>query len=184
MPTTSLVYGSSLANTTGTGSKAWSNPTNAAGNNTSDATRATVDLTGGFSVSSNYLTCTLAFGLTGSDTINGITVAVRRFSTLNDTDAPLDNIIKLIKNGTIGGTNKAVAGAWPQVGTWSANYGSTSDLWGLTFIGSDTIGVAISAIGVDPNDFAYVTAIRAQATYTSSGGSTPQHTGFFKLLGA
>lgn len=169
MPSTALKYATSVSDTTGVGTKTWSNPSNAVGNNTTDATNASVDLS--LTSTSHWLVATFAHGLSSSDTINGVAVAIRRYATLNDSTAPQDNSVKLVKDGTISGNDKASATTWPQTGAWSSDYGSSSDLWGISSLtGSNTIGVAVSVKANDPNDLAYVTAFRATFTYTTSSG--------------
>lgn len=174
MPTTSLKYATSCANATGVGNIAWSGASNAVGNNVVDGTAASVVLQNPLTTQSNYLVGTFAHGLSAGDTINGVTVAFRRYATQNDTQSPGDTVVKLVKNGTVVGNNKSVGTTWPTSGAWSSDYGSASDLWGTTLTGSDTVGVAVSALLADSIDTAYITAFRATFTYTSSAGVRKQ----------
>lgn len=182
MSDTGLLYGGSAANVAGPGTQAWSNPTNANGNNTNDATAATIAESGSLITSTKYLVCSFTHGLLSTDTIVGITAAIRRYSTLNDTDAPQDGSVKLYVNGSIQGTEKKVVTSWPQSGAWSADYGGSSDTWGLSLTGSNTIGLGVSGGFVDPNDTIYVTAMRMTIYYTSAN-NLQSVSGFFRLLG-
>ena len=181
MANTALLYATAATNKTGVGAVAWSSLTNALGNNTVDATKSTVDLTGSFGVQSNYLMAEFTTGLASTDTITGLVGAVRRWSTLNDSSPPQDASIKFSKNGTPGGTERSASVQWPQTGAWSADYGTSISTSGLTLIGTDTIGLAVSVINNDPNDFAYITAVRITVYYTSAAG-VPGYIGFFRLL--
>ena len=70
-------------------------------------------------------------------TINGITVSINRSSS--GTTAPLirDNVVSLVKAGTIVGNNLAVTGTdWPNTAA-TVNYGGISNLWGTTWTPAD-----------------------------------------------
>ena len=58
-----------------------------------------------------------------------------------------DNIVKLVKGGTIEGDNKALGDNWPSSDVYSS-YGSNSDLWGLSWdvadINAIDFGIVIS----------------------------------------
>lgn len=168
MSDTGLKYVASAANVAGVGAVNWSNPSNAVGNNVTDATNASADLSG--PAQSKYLIGTFSLGLTGADTVVGVVAAVRWWSTKNDSQAPTDTVVKLVKNGTVGGNNKAVGGELPQSGAWSTDRGANNDTWGLSFVGTDTMGLAVSIQGQDPTDSAYITAMRVTVYYTTSSG--------------
>ncbi|MBL0336185.1 MAG: T9SS type A sorting domain-containing protein [Chitinophagaceae bacterium] len=59
-----------------------------------------------------------------------------------------DNVVKLVKGGSIGGTNHASGASWTSSDSYFT-YGSSSDLWGLTWTPADVngagFGVAVSA---------------------------------------
>jgi hypothetical protein len=61
----------------------------------------------------------------------------------------LDNSIKLIKGGTISGTDKSAGATWSVDVEETVSFGSTSDLWGITLTPTDVnasnFGVGISA---------------------------------------
>lgn len=97
-----------------------------------------------------YLKAT-GFGFTVPSyaSICGITVEIEcRATGLLLTAAIRDNEVKIIKNGTITGTDHALAGDWGSSDGYRS-YGSTSDLWGTTLtpadVNSSTFGIAISA---------------------------------------
>jgi len=95
MATAGPNYTNTVANDTSVGTVAWTNPTNAQGNQTT--TYAYVDL------------------------INS---------------GAVEYSVKLIKGGVISGTDKSTGATIPITQT-SVNYGSASDLWGLTFTDTD-----------------------------------------------
>jgi hypothetical protein len=129
---------------------------------------------------SNYLKLT-NFGFTSTTvpntaTITGITVTIERSesgSAANIHDAS----VKLVKGGTILGTDHAQTGVeWPA-GTGaesSATYGSSSDLWGTTLTPADVqasnFGVAISVKEFATAQFARVDTATIVVSYTTGGG--------------
>ena len=81
---------------------------------------------------------------------------------INRDDSPFlrDNVVKLVKGGTIVGDNKALTSTdWPNCNSGSCfssvTYGSPSDLWGTTWTASDinssNFGVVLSAINSNTN---------------------------------
>lgn len=136
---------SSGSNDNATGSLAWSGTGNIFSSNNSKA-----QATGG-SVT-NYLKATgFGFSIPSGATIDGISVDIERNNGAFFASNVNDSTIKIIKGGVIAGTNRAVpATFWPLVDT-TANYGSSSDLWGTTWTDTDinasNFGVAISARG-------------------------------------
>lgn len=60
----------------------------------------------------------------------------------------LDHAVRLMKGGTISGSNLAAAGAWPTADAY-ATYGGATQLWGLTWLPSDitatNFGAALAA---------------------------------------
>lgn len=130
----------------GVGTLAWTNPDRVVA---SDDSKANASSTA--NVTTHYLKATnFGFSIPSGATINGVTVEIERMTT-NNTAArnTIDNIVKLVKGGTISGTDKAdVVSKWPIADAY-ATYGGASDLWGLTLTDSDvnasTFGIAISA---------------------------------------
>lgn len=87
------------------------------------------------------------FAIPTTATILGITVTIGRRSA---TDGVADDLVKLCKAGTIGGSSKNVVGNWPALLT-RQTYGGAGDLWGNTLAPADVnnagFGVALAAIG-------------------------------------
>lgn len=96
---------------------------------------------------SNYLLITdFGFGLPVGATVDGIVVEVNRARGGFPTNTVTDSEIKIIKGGVIGATNKASGTAWGALSY--ATYGTSTDLWGETWLYSDindaSFGIAIS----------------------------------------
>ncbi len=133
----------SAVNTTGFGSTAWSNP----GNITSAGSPyATVTLTPGSS--SNYLKATnYGFNIPLSATIDGIEVKINRKGEQSFGFGFEDNVVKIVKGGTISGDNKNSSNTYPTTLS-TKTYGSSNDKWGLTWTPADinatNFGVALS----------------------------------------
>lgn len=71
------------------------------------------------------------------DTPGNITAEDATVTKLDAGDAHVfDNAVKLVKGGTISGNNNFSTAEWPASLTYSS-YGSSSDMWGLTFSPSD-----------------------------------------------
>ncbi len=88
-----------------------------------------------------------SFNIT-SEEILGVKVAILRNEDSAFDVNVFDDSVKIIKGGTITGSNKAnTTLAWPQISEY-AEYGGSSDLWGVTLTESDieasNFGVAIS----------------------------------------
>lgn len=135
--------GNTFASDATLGVVAITNPTNA---QFTDATYATAVLLG--TQISNYLKATnFNFTIPNDATITGVTLSVIRHSTVGSTLN--DNSVRLVKGGIISGNDKASATSWPTSDA-PATYGSSTDLWGLSFIPSDinstSFGVVISAV--------------------------------------
>lgn len=128
-----------LANDAAAGTVAWSNPSNAASSNDSDATASLQ------SSSSQYLKATnFGFSLPAGAIVTGVQVEVERacFSAGQYSDAA----VRIVKGGVIGSTDRSAGGTWPTSDTVQA-YGGAGDLWGETLTDSDveasTFGVAL-----------------------------------------
>ncbi|MFN8291574.1 MAG: T9SS type A sorting domain-containing protein [Chitinophagaceae bacterium] len=88
------------------------------------------------------------FTIPSYSSICGISVEIESRATgLLLTAAVRDNEVKIIKNGTITGNNKALPGDWTSTDTYKS-YGGASDLWGTTLtpadVNSSGFGIAIS----------------------------------------
>lgn len=104
---------------------------------------------------SNYLEITnFGFSIPSSATINGITVTLYRTS---DDSAFKDYSARIIKNGTVGTTDKSNPNIWTIYTPEQITYGGSSDLWGTTWSYSDinnsNFGFALSAINEFGNKF-------------------------------
>lgn len=132
-------------NETGLGTVAWQNPGDIT---TSGAPYATA-LLRRTNLVSNYLKGTdYGFVIPSSATIQGIEVVINRQSDLHNPSIE-DNVVSLVKGGTIIDANRASTTNWPtSMGT--ATYGGATDLWEETWtpadINSPDFGVVLSAL--------------------------------------
>lgn len=157
------------------GTITWVNPNNAKVSDSVYTTASTLIS----NTASHYLKATnFGFSIPAGATINGITVKVKRNGTQNDTDI-LDNSVKIVQGGSIGGTEKKIAGAWPTSDA-TQTYGGVADLWGLTWAPSDinasTFGVVLSVRGeasasneIGSVDFMSITITYTGGAVTNSG---------------
>lgn len=117
----------------------------------------------------NYLKATnFGFAIPSDASIDGIVVEIERSATVGV--AVADNSVKLVKGGSIGGTDKASASNWPTSDAY-ASYGSATDLWGQTWtladINASTFGVVVSAIDAIAAT-AQIDHVRITVYYTGS----------------
>lgn len=169
---------STITNDAAVGTLAWSNPSNAASSN--DTYAESVAL-GSAIVTTNYLkSVNFGFSVPSGATIDGIVVEIERKASAGSASINVvDQTVKLVKNGTVVGTNKAdTALKWPTSDT-TKTYGSSSDLWGTSWTDSDinssTFGVVINVvlnIGIKVNLFADIDHVKITVYYTGGGGST------------
>ena len=108
---------------------------------------AQVALKGNNNDVSNFLKCTgYGFTIPAGSVIDGITVTVNR----SESRAGMvqDVAMRIVKNGTIGATDRSNAAFWPTA-AGAQTYGSAADLWGNTWTVADinaaNFGAAISA---------------------------------------
>lgn len=161
--------GGTFANVTGVGSISWTNPSNAASSNNVKAT-ATLNP----SQQTNYLQATnFGFSIPSGATIDGIVVEIECSASFF---GPKDIVVKLVKGGTISGTNTVNTNYWSDSSDMYLSHGSSSNLWGLSWTDSDinssSFGVAISAINasVKFSSQATIDHIRITVYYTASSG--------------
>ncbi|MFD2942752.1 Ig-like domain-containing protein, partial [Flavobacterium notoginsengisoli] len=134
----------------GTGTLVWSNPSQVISNNSSYA-YATVNSGGDTTVITRYLQGTnFDFNIPTNATITGIQVTIGRYGSVNSASVYVrDNIVSLIKGGSVTSQNKSIGTNWSTNSTSVSNYGGTSDLWGTTWtpteINDSTFGIALSA---------------------------------------
>src|SRR5262245_51084466 len=119
-----------LADDSGTGTTAWSNPTNAASSNDSYATATSGGST------THYLKAT-NFGLPipAGATINGITVEIERSESAGQVAE--DNRVRLVKAGTIQTPDKSTGILFPFGTDAYQSYGGAADVWSGTWTADD-----------------------------------------------
>jgi YDG domain/MBG domain (YGX type)/Bacterial Ig-like domain (group 3)/S-layer homology domain len=157
------------SNVTGTGTIDWQTPGNISADDTS---YATADLTGTNVVTSRYLEGTnYAFAIPAAASIDGIQVTIGRFESATGPGNDVrDTVVRLMKAGNITGDNKADTGTdWSTATSASATYGSSSDLWGVSWtpadINASNFGVALAADS-DNNRLASVDYMQITVSYT------------------
>ncbi len=151
----------SVVNDASVGTAAWTAPGNAA---VSDDVYATV--APGGSPTQYLAASSFGFAIPVGAVIDGIVADIERRATGTITDSS----VRIIKGGTVTGTEHALGGAWPAMDA-VATYGSNSDLWGETWTPADInaagFGVALS---VDDNvDAAGVDAMSITVFYSLCG---------------
>ena len=168
MPDTGLIYATTCSNDSTVGTKDWSNPTLAQGNDTNQASCSG----GGFgALITHYLVGEFTTGLDSSHAIVGIEVAFNRYYTRDTGSATCnDSSIKLFKNSTLGSSEKSSGTTWTiNTAAWSGNYGGSTDLWGHGSIsGADTIKIAVSASLGSKYISGRILAFRATVYYTDA----------------
>jgi hypothetical protein len=168
---------STATNNTSIGSRSWSSVSNVYLSDNQNATASSLTS----SSVSNYLVATgFGFAIPSGATITGIQVAVeRRDGGVSSYRYVRDNSIRIVKNGSITGTDFADTSTnWPT-SDGVATYGSASDLWGQTWTSSDinasNFGVAISVKGISSSsENAMIDNITITVNYTvapAPGGS-------------
>jgi hypothetical protein len=164
--------GSTFSDDNVIGSYVFSSPSNAAAsdNNRSSASAIISVLSG----DTHYLKASgFGFSIPSGTLIKGIHVEIEKSAAnINILAWIEDNSVRLIKGGTIVGTNHKLSGTWPTSESYY-DYGSSTDLWGTTWtaadINSSSFGVSFSSsivgvIGVLPS--ARVDHIRVSVSYT------------------
>ncbi|MBM3228798.1 hypothetical protein FJZ26_00020 [Candidatus Parvarchaeota archaeon] len=126
---------------------AWSNPANA---QHADSSYASVTLD---SERSTSLAATnFSFSLAPWSNVTGVLVSVAKTTGEGVAQALFDDSVKLIRLGTVSGSNKGSSESWPSSPA-AIYYGGSYDLWNLNFtpsgINSGNFGVAISAVSHD-----------------------------------
>ena len=170
--TTSATNTGTGTNIIGIGTVSWTNPGNIIADDTSYTTATLSNAISRYLQGTNY-----GFTIPANATINGIAVAIGRFESATGAGKDVqDNIVSLIKGGTLTGTNKAATSTeWPTGSPVAATYGSISDLWGTTWtpadINASNFGVALSARSSNSRT-ASVDYIQITVTYTILASST------------
>lgn len=109
---------------------AWTNPGNITLN---DGSLATASLSGSDDWSPYLKGTNFGFAIPTDSIIAGIKLEINR---KNNGFAAKDDVVKLVKGGTVVGDNKASATSYPASLTVE-NYGDSTDLWGTTWTYSD-----------------------------------------------
>lgn len=131
---------------------------------------------------SYYLNATtFGFAVPAGSTIDGIVVEIERKAKYNSTYHYVDDgTVQLLVGGSRSGDNKAATAVkWPTSDA-VVDYGSASDLWGLTptvdEVNASDFGVSIAAVirseigKGHTNNTAYVDFISITVYYTEGGG--------------
>lgn len=163
-----------VVNDTSIGTSAWTTITNVTASDNTYARQSVVGTT-----DTNYIKCTdFGFSIPAESVINGITVEVecRYFSSGSATVE--DNSIRLVKGGTITGSNLSVGALWPASDTYRS-FGNASELWGeswtSTDINSSTFGVVVGATLTDAGlsgAIAFVDHIRITVNYSLASSAS------------
>lgn len=162
-------------NLTGVGALVWVNPsyiTAADGSFMAQAQQT-------YLASTNYLKATnFGFSIPSGATIDGIVVEHRKQCSYNTTSRyGLDEQVKLIKAGTIVGSNLAdTTTKWSTSLGWVAT-GTSTSLWGTSWTDTDindsNFGVVLNVTvkGLKPSStIVQVDAVRITVYYTTGGG--------------
>ncbi len=161
------------ANVAGVGTADWTNPGNITAK---DGSYATFDTAG--PTDSHYLQAT-NFGLSvpTNATIVGIEAQYWRHQ-----DGPtasiivVDNVVKIVKGGSITGTNLAGQANWSgNLVNGTGTYGGTTELWGTTWAPADvnasTFGVALAVTTGGTSGIASVDSVSMTVYYTLSSST-------------
>ncbi len=153
------------------GTIAWTTPANAT---YAEGTSTTAALTAGTTITSHYLKVTnFGFALPTTATVTGIRV---EYLASHATSAAIVNSVKLVKGGTIGGTDNSGLGVNTTTAMVLYSIGAANDLWGQAWLYSDinasTFGVALSFKNSSAGSACTVSVdyVRMIVNYTDSAG--------------
>lgn len=152
--------GGTFSNDSAVGVYSWGSAGNAANSDDAYALASTPPFSSG---DSNYLKVTnFGFSIPSGATIDGIEVGVEKTGSGSGAANVVDNIVKLVKGGSVVGDDKSDGTTqWNNGYTYvdyTATYGGSSDLWGESWTDSD----------INSSDFGMV--ISAALTGISGGG--------------
>jgi hypothetical protein len=171
---------STAVNNAALGSFSWNNPTNCLAE---DGAMTHAGAFGGAGYTQYLDSSGFGFSIPSGATIDGIVVEVKLRANINDYNFGIeDGSIRLLKAGTLAGSNKArgTGVRWSTVNTY-VTFGGVADLWGTTWTDSDInnsgFGFSLLALVIDNAKggvYAYVDHIRITVYYTAGGegGST------------
>jgi hypothetical protein len=154
------------------GTITWTSPGNIIADDTSYASA-----TGTSGALTHYLKATdFDFAIAAGSTIDGVTVAIMRYSTQDGALRYIyDNTVQLVVGGSVTGDNKAATTTkWPTSFA-EASYGGAADKWGLTptvdNVNGTDFGVVLAAnIYGSAGATGYVDYITITVDYTASSG--------------
>ena len=160
------------------GTLTWSNPSNGT---TSNNSYASIDNGSSFSSQSHYLKWTgFGFAIDSGATIDGIVLEVERKANGSSPGWLRDTVVKLVKGGSVVGSNYgATTTDWPTTEAF-ATYGGAADLWGTTWTAAEVNAADFGAVlqigfGLVTGLTASVDSARVTVYYTAgaSGGVGP-----------
>lgn len=162
-------------NATGVGTIVWTNPTRA---ESFDSSYSTANSLASGEIS-NYLKVTnYGFNIPLDATILGIKIDISRKASF--ADRIKDQEVKIVKEGSIIGTNQASTTAWSNT-DFIASYGGSSDLWGQSWTSADIntldfgLVLAVTNTGAGSRT-ASVDNIKITVTYTIPANLTAYNT--------
>jgi hypothetical protein len=139
-------------------------------------------------LNTHYLKLTdFGFNVPVGATITGVQATIIRrngsssgFGGSGGGGAVMDNLVKLVKGGSIVGTDHSNLVHWPADFT-GISYGGTADMWGTTLTDTDVnasdFGIAISA-DEDAGGQARIDAVRLKVSYTTPAVTARSKTHF------
>jgi len=155
-----------ITGNTGTGTEAWTNPSNVSADDGSFA--STASNLSNLEVTKDLIVSNYGFTIPSNATITGIEVIVDRRATAANNIK--DKSLRLIKGGTVQGNDKASTTDWPTTFT-AVTYGSSSDLWGSTWtpseINASNFGASLSAVELSGTPKPEVDVIKIKVYYTT-----------------
>lgn len=164
------------AGSTSGSNTAWTNPGGVTAN---DNSYASISATVGFgtaTTNSQLLSATgFNFNIPANATILGIQASVVKIRNGNAVSGEAtESSVRLIKAGSVVGSNKAIAGNWPTSET-ASTYGSGSDMWGTTWSPAEVnasnfgLGIVASVSAFIGTRNANVEHVQIAITYTVPG---------------
>lgn len=141
----------------------------------SDNSYATTTLLSGSTDTVLFSITNFSFSIPSGATIDGIVAEIER--KVNSTSRnPKDSGVLIVKGGSASGTDKASASVWPTSDAY-ATYGTSSDLWGLSWTDTDinasNFGVRIGCkrdAGAKGTTTYSIDHIRITVYYTAAAG--------------
>ncbi len=153
------------------GTETWTSPGNVTA---ADGSMAGVTLSG-LSVSHYLVASAFPADVPAGATVVGIEYRVLRHPTGFPTINLVDNSVRAVKAGVVGGDEKALGTDWGAASDYAVTYGGPADLWGLTWtvaeINDAGSGVAVSAKGTSAQGSvqAAIRSITRTVYYTITG---------------